>query len=360
MGVPWARSRARVLAPGVIVAVLVIVSLVWVVAGVRSAPARPDRKLVVATGEWAPYVGPDLADGGPVAEIVVSALAAEGYDAELRWTSWPSALGAAQRGAVAATFPFAGTESQRKDFIASDPILDFDYVLFVRREAGQLPDIETADDVASLRVGLIAGYDYWPTLTDALDEVTRYETSGDAFRALARGDVDAVPEGRRPGLSLLSSGELDVDRNDIGFLSPPEDSPAPSVLGTTASLSLLMPKLAGSDEVMADFNRGLAQVRATDAYHAAVAALEGAPAVEVRLTAEARHDGVPLALGNGRWMMAPPGTTARVLRWPAAYTRGTRSPERASVWLPVKVLTGPAAGRVARVRVRHVEVLSTP
>ena len=353
MSTPWSRTRAQVLVPAALLVLVITLAFGWLATHVRSSPARPDRQVVIASGVWQPYVGPDLDAGGPVTRIVTEALAAQGYQAEVRWSTWGASLSSARRGSVAATFPFVGTSNRRDDFLVSDPIVDFDYVLFARRVHGRLPSLVSAADIHRLRVGMIDGYEYWPELTAAVGASTTFATSRDAFDALARGTVDLVPEGRQPGMALVRSGAIPVDSERIGFV-PPRGNP---LLGATRPLSLLMPKLPGNESFMDDFNRGLAEVEQTDDYRDAVATLEsGVAPVEVTLDAAPGTRGVRLRTSDGRWLLTPAGTTARVVSWPRAFVRPVRRPPSASAWLRVKLLTGPSAGRLLDVRAEDVVV----
>lgn len=354
MSTPWSRSRAQVLVPGVLLALVIVVAFGWLATQVRPAPSRPDRTVIVTSGSWEPYVGRDLPDGGPVTRIVVDALAARGYQAEVRWTSWPAGLASTRRGAVAGTFPFVGTAERREDFLVSDPIVDFEYVLFARRVGGELPAVRTAADIGELRVARIEGYEYWPELQSAVRSVTTYATSRDAFEALVRGEVDLVPEGRQSGMALLGSGALAVDRDQIAFL-PPAGNP---ILTATRPLSLLMPRDRGNEQIMDEFNRGLREIRATDVYADATEELEsGVSPVEVTLVHAAGSPAVRLRTADGRWLLTPTGTRARVVSWPDAYVEPvSRLPEVAG-WLSATLLTGPSAGRLVEVRPQDVEVV---
>lgn len=354
MSTPWSRTRVQVAVPGLLLALAIVLAFGWLASQVRSAPARPDRQVVIASGTWEPYVGPGLADGGPVTRIVVDALAARGYQADVRWTSWPSGLASTRRGSVAGTFPFVGTEERRTDFLVSDPIVDFEYVLFARRVDGALPQVRTAADLAGLRLARIEGYEYWPELRDAAVETVPYATSGDAFEALVRGDVDLVPEGRQPGLALLSSGSLTADREQVDFL-PPGDDP---LLTATRPLSLLMPRGPGNQEIMREFNEGLREIKGTDVFADAVSELEsGVVPVEVSLRDPTGRAAVRLRTLDGRWLLTPAGTRARVVRWPDAYLEPVRSLPRSSERVEAKLLSGPSAGRLVEVRPQDVEVL---
>ena len=177
--------------------------LLALVAWIRPTPVSPARPVVLMTGEWAPYVGADLPHGGPVTQMVSLALRQQGYEPDVRASSWQVATQTAQRGGAMRVFPLVGSRERAADFISSRPLASFQYVLFYDRT--RLPQPPTsAADLHDLRVARIAGYDYWGALDDAVDGFVPFPTSRAAFEALARGEVDLVPEGLLPGQAVVA------------------------------------------------------------------------------------------------------------------------------------------------------------
>lgn len=310
----------------------------------RLSPQEPARPVVLASGDWSPYVGPDLADGGPVTAIVVDVLRRQGYEPEVSYSSWPVALDRTARSEVLAGFPFIADEQRRDDYLVSDPILEFDYVLFYSTAGGaDPPEVNGPDDLGRLRVALIDGYAVWPELDDAVDEFVVYDTSEDAFAALAAGEVDLVPEGRLSGEAVASSGDLALDRTSVAVL----DAGGDPLLAATEELHLLAPRTDEGRSFLASFDATLALEQGTELYRRALASIRDGGQVEVELAPVGDRRLVQLwsDADGGRPTLAPQGSRALVLDWPDEF-EGTVAPGTTASRARVKVLNGPARGRV--------------
>jgi hypothetical protein len=55
-------------------------------------------------------------------------------------------------------------------------------------------------------------------------------------------------------------------------------------------------------------------------------------------------------------LVTPQGTRAMVLHWPEPFVNGSAKPPGKSIMVPVKVLDGPAAGRVLEVDARAIRL----
>ncbi|TXK10594.1 amino acid ABC transporter substrate-binding protein [Microbacterium saccharophilum] len=338
----WTRRGGYLL---VVAAVLATVAVV--IAGMRLSPTKPDRPVTISTADWAPYVGEDLPGGGPLAALVRLVLAQQGYQASVDFTTWDLALSRARQGQALAAFPLVASRERAATLLASDPLVDFEYVLF-RDTSLSAPDVDEASDLGELRVARIAGYDYWPALDDAVGQYVEFDTSADAFRALAEGAVDLVAEGRVAGETLLNSPELDLDAARFA----PLDGDA-SWLRSTESLRLFVAADADGRRLIEDFNRALADVRLTPEYRALTSSLASEKSGQtVRLDA---LDGSPVVLQNeaGETLaVLPRGSSAVVLEWPEVFgvTASAALPTR------VKITSGPGRGKVGLVDLALIEM----
>lgn len=351
----WAPTVPRRLVP-VLVGVIVVGTVAMVVGSILSAsPARPARPVTVASGPWAPFVGPDLADDGPVARIVTEALRTEGYSPTVSFSSWPLALDRTQRSEVLGSFPFIGSRDRHERYYLSDPILEFEYVLFYStRQWPSPPEVETADDLRGLRVGRAAGYDVWPELDDAVDEFVTFESSIDAFRALADGDIDLLPEGLLPGQAIIEGPDLRSGSADFGVLEAGDDP----LLASDETLHLMMPRTPEARRLMPRFNAALAAIKETDLFAQAVADLTPTPEGQtVELVPVDDRGLIELTdPTDDSTFLAPQGTEAVVLAWPDAFTEGDADGARRTPAVRVKVLNGPSAGRVVDVDARSIRL----
>lgn len=345
----WLRPL-RTWGPVLVLSTVVAVSALIVAFGLRASPVSPSRPVPISSGSWAPFVGPDLPEGGPVTKLVVETLRRAGYAPEVSYTSWSLAEDRVTSGASLGVFPLVGSESRRSELLLSDPLVDFEYVLFYNRRAGQ-PRVSTAADLGGLRVGGIAGYDYWDELESAVGGFVEFESTLDGFRALAAGEVDVLAEGLLSGRAVLTGPDFAGDAGDFDHVRG--DNPlAHSVQG----LYFMMADTAAAAAVMERFNRELARMRQSEEYQRIVADLEPSTAQEVALTPTGPSGLVELLDAAGRpVLLAPRGTRARVLAWPEQFT-GTGGGRPQRVLVQVKVENGPARGRVLFVDARAVEL----
>lgn len=337
---------------------LVIIGLILVGMGylaVRVAPdstPQPARPIKLATGTWEPFVGPSLEGGGPIGQVVAETVQRMGYEPQLSFSSWALTLDRTRRAEVFGAFPFIRSAERDSLYAFSDSILTFEYVLFYHKPRLPNPDaIRSAEDLAAYRMGKVAGYDVWPALDAAVSHFETFETSTAAFRALARGDIDFLPEGRISGLALVRGPDIRVDANEFGFL----DATDHPLFGATEGLHFLMPRSREARNFLNGFNAALAAVKETALYREAEAHLrEAVPpmeVVELRPIPGEAYPTVTPAEGEAAPFAVPLGTRAMVLAWPPAFTpQGTAPPGRCTV----KLLNGPQRGRVVLVDVRAV------
>ncbi|MFC7618728.1 substrate-binding periplasmic protein [Microlunatus sp. GCM10028923] len=307
---------------------------------------------MITSGPWAPFVGPDLPDGGPVAQIVTQVLQSEGYQPEIRFTTWSLALDATKRGENYGSFPFASSGERRADYYLSDPLINFDYVLFYDK-ARKPAAVDQPEDLRELRIARIAGYDYWPELEEAVTEFIPFNSSLEAFQALARGEVDLVPESRLSGQAVLADPGFAYDSGRFDHL----DYSKNPLLGSVGGMHFMFPKQRDSEKLLSRFNEALASYKKTDEYRALTAGLtDGAAGDEVTLHP---HDDGLVSLIDPRSksiLVTPTGTRALVLDWPEPFVTGSPNQPTKSIMVPVKVLDGPATGRVLEVDARSLQL----
>lgn len=79
--------------------------------------------LQLATGEFSPYTGVALPDGGVAARVVRAAFRESGYgEPQLQFLSWGRAFHLAETAQVAGAFPYAWNSERAKHFYFSSPI----------------------------------------------------------------------------------------------------------------------------------------------------------------------------------------------------------------------------------------------
>jgi polar amino acid transport system substrate-binding protein len=337
------------LGPPLLLALVLSVSLAMIAMAITRSPARPPRPVLISSGTWAPYVDPSLPRAGPVAELVTVLLQRLGYEPEIAFTSWPLAQARAERGEAFGVFPLVASEARRASFVLSEPLVEFDYALFYDTQRGELV-IESEEDLAALSVGRIDGYDYWPELEAAVDEFVLYDSSLEAFRALAAGEIDVVPEGILPGRAVILDPELAADAADFAIVGG--DGP---LVRSTEGLHLMMPVSREAEAMMSEFDTALARFKDTTEYAEIVSGLEHGTGLPTVTLLPAGDTGLVELLDPvyEQVLYSPPGTLARVLAWGAGFDDPQPEPP---IMVEVKVLNGPAQGRLVLVDARYVQL----
>lgn len=302
---------------------------------------RPDqvRPVAVLSGEWEPFVGERLPDGGPVAQIMTDVLEGAGFEAHLSFTTWDMVDQRTAGGSAFGGFPLVGSEDRRARMLLSDPILAFDYVLYMRADAVTIP--QTAEDLAQLRVGGVAGYDYWEAL-DSASELVTYPSTHDGFQALADGDIDVFAEGTLSAEASFADPTTDVERSMFQVVGEREPWAR-----SKQELFFMMNKSREADRVMERVNASLAFVKETPEYAERIRSLEGGHADSVRI-ARSVDGPVDVVDSTGDLVgRAVAGSRARVLDWGDAV-----DPQQ----VRVKFSSGNLAGLIGYVDVANVEV----
>jgi polar amino acid transport system substrate-binding protein len=341
----WRRWRSLLAA--VLVSALAATGILAIFFAFRGDTAPQVRPVVVLSGDWAPYTGSELADGGPVARMMTDVLEAAGFEAQLHFTTWDAVDQRVSSGSAFGGFPLVFSEARNATLLYSDSLMSFDYVLFAR--AGE-PQPSSADELVGLRVGGIEGYDYWPELNTAANEIIRFPTTEDGLRALASGEISLLAEGVVPGRAALASPDFDVDAAALVPLA----SDAPWAR-STQGLHFVMPRRAESEKAMKVINEAIAEVKKSDDYAALLSSFETSTTDEVSL-------GTPgsmvqlLGVDGSVTGFSPAGVQGSVLAWPVGLD-GADAETSAAALVQLKLQSGPFAGRIVWVPLRDVEVL---
>ncbi|WP_158228932.1 substrate-binding periplasmic protein [Chitinimonas sp. BJB300] len=161
----------------------------------------------LANGEWPPYAGETLPEGGIGTHIVRAALAAEGITVEFDYLSWKRGLEIAKRGLLVGAILWVPLPEREADFLFSDPIMNTDFVLLYR----QNKPLNSVKQVKGFQFGMANGYSYekMPELTSLVREsgkpsvVVADDESG--IKAVIQERIDLFPIDRQVGRWLLSN-----------------------------------------------------------------------------------------------------------------------------------------------------------
>lgn len=191
----------------------------WLVLCAFAAPeVLADQPLLrIGSGELAPYVDRQRADGGHLVHLLGAVFAAAGYRVEYSHNPWNRNLLMLRQGQLDAVMPYACTRSQRDDFLCSEPLVRSDVVLFRRK--GMDFHWQRVEDLNVYRLGTTLGFSYGPAFDAAqqsgLLKGERNAKDDAAFRLLLRGRIDLHPQDKAAGYALLQRSFTAEERAQI-------------------------------------------------------------------------------------------------------------------------------------------------
>lgn len=151
--------------------------------------AQSLQTIRVGTGEWEPFTGKALAQGGPVNQIADELFKALGYKAEFSFQPWPTVytmIGAGQLDVSSCAWKAKEREAV---FLFGEPVLD-GKVVFVKRK-GDPWTFNGFDSLTGKKVGTIAGYGYGHQFLNASNFIRQeYPDLSVALSRLADGSID--------------------------------------------------------------------------------------------------------------------------------------------------------------------------
>jgi len=181
-----------------------IAALVFAAAAAALPGAAPRaEEVVVAVGEWPPFVGAELPGYGTHARLVRERLEAAGFTVRFAFLPWSRAFNDTKAGRYAATFPWVRTDERAEDFRISERPLGADTTIGFY-DGARFPDGIRAGSMeemiaAGLRLAIQQGY--W--MDDHLTE------RGLPFQRVNRAEI---------GWNLIRVGRADVyiDNAEVG------------------------------------------------------------------------------------------------------------------------------------------------
>lgn len=233
-----------------------ISQLVMMFVGLAFPMLADAEQLIVATGDWPPYVSKNLKHHGITAHITTEAFKLVGDDVTLKYYPWKRALLVSKNGLVDASFPWSHKPEREVDHLYSDPIGDYGYVIFhLKKTPFQWQSLK---DLKSYRIGATSSYNYGDAFIAAgkSGELNIAWSHSDEinWKMLVRGRIDLFPSDREAGYAKLQ----EIFQRDAVELVTHHRKP----LKPLTTMHLLFPKDNPKSEArLQRFNRGLAMLR---------------------------------------------------------------------------------------------------
>ncbi|MCO6055176.1 transporter substrate-binding domain-containing protein [Pseudomonas sp. MOB-449] len=209
----------------------------------------------LTNGEWAPYLGARLPHQGVASRIVTEAFALEGIQVRWEFYPWARSMHLAERGERTGTAVWLRSPEREERFFISEPVVESTYYFFHRKD--QPVDWKQISDLKGMRLGGALGYDYGTGFQQAeragAIQVKRLSGEEQGLRMVLAGRLDAFPMDKVVAFALLNDRFSSAERARISFHPRPVRSD---------SLHLMLSReVPGNAELIARFNRGLAQLQ---------------------------------------------------------------------------------------------------
>jgi polar amino acid transport system substrate-binding protein len=161
--------------------------------------------IVISSGEWAPFISPNLKHEGVYSHIVREAFALENVEVEYLYFPWVRTYKELINDRVDASILWTKNEERESEVLFSDPIAPLLDVFFYRRD--KFIDWQNMSDLKGLEIGITAGYIYGDHFDRAVADKTfttsRANSDRANFKRLLAGRIDAFPITLDVAMTLL-------------------------------------------------------------------------------------------------------------------------------------------------------------
>ncbi|NOI66731.1 transporter substrate-binding domain-containing protein [Vibrio sp. 99-8-1] len=239
---------------------MIVISLVT-----PSIYAFSAQKIFITNGEWAPYMGKQLKEGGIVSHIITEAFAAVEIEVEYGYFPWKRSYRYAVNGVGEsnrrwhATAAWYYAEKREKDLRYSDMVYEANEVMFYLKSN---PVVWNSDsDLQGKRIG---GTDYspYPNLEPLRDKgIIKIIRSGEddvQMQRLFFRNIDAVVVMKEVGLYYMAENLSNKDMSEVAYV---EQS-----ISKRHLYLLFSHKVEENQVLLEKFNRGLRIIRLSGRY----------------------------------------------------------------------------------------------
>lgn len=191
------------------------------------------KEIVLTTLDWEPYIGKNLKNNGPLAEVIKSALENEGYSLKLIFLPWVRAVNEAAKGhdGIDGYFPEYYDNLKEDKFIFSNPFFESKVGFYINKKNRQKIVYKldksnlnnTYKNMYNLNFGVVRGY-INEEIFDANQKISKIESTTDEKNLLLlnEGRVDVILIDEYVAKYYLKNNpDLLFSQNKFLFLEPP-------------------------------------------------------------------------------------------------------------------------------------------
>jgi polar amino acid transport system substrate-binding protein len=233
------------------------------------------NNIVLATGEWSPYISQKLEDNGVLIQIVVAAFLMENINVELKFYPWKRVYEMSKAGFVDGVIAYAKTVDREKHFIFSDSVYVGRYVFFHLKSTAF--DWNDYEDISHLTLASTRGFGgmgkaFLQAEKLNIIKVLRLNSDVQSFGMLKYKRVDAIPSDLEVGYTLIAKLFPDVGKRLFTHHSHP-------ILKSDYHLAMSI-KLDRSKQLMKAFNQGLMKLKKTGRYEEIIERYKSSPSYQ--------------------------------------------------------------------------------
>ncbi len=193
-------------------------SLLWILTfSLATFTAEGEETLYLVTGDYAPFSGQTLPQGGMTTEITTQAFREMGYEAHIDFEPWKRGYINTGKLLYFGTFPYVKDSNREKDFLFSHPLYTIKVNFFVRSDFNKT--FSKKQDLKGLKTCLPVGYSS-REIQDLIDEeiisiTMRPSNDAACFRALEKNRVDLYAINFITGWQIIKNtfGRIDGFKN---------------------------------------------------------------------------------------------------------------------------------------------------
>ncbi|MGI0115232.1 substrate-binding periplasmic protein [Zooshikella sp. RANM57] len=162
--------------------------------------ASDQEQIVLANGEWLPYLSKNLRYYGVGSHIVSESFAEVGISVRYVFLPWKRAYESSKKGKYHGTLIWSPSDERKQLFLFSEPVVYGTSVLFKLKSHHF--KWQTYDDLTDYRIGGVLGYSY--QLEDNPNiQIIRIPSEIEAFKMIARQHIDLFPSDLDVGYATL-------------------------------------------------------------------------------------------------------------------------------------------------------------
>lgn len=173
------------------------------------SPVFAEEEIMVAIGEWSPFISRELPHYGIVSHIISEAFSESQIEVKYGFFPWNRSYRLVKRGEWHASAIWGKTEERKNDFYFSDIIYTGEDVLFYLKDrpVNWQGDLNDLSELKGLTIGLSLGSSIGNVMKKAKKKgLLTYDTTSDklaTFRKLLAKRVDAVEEIKTVGFHII-------------------------------------------------------------------------------------------------------------------------------------------------------------